>query len=214
MPPQSPRPETPQELFWKQDFGNEYISRNQDLAQLRIPFFQKILDHTGPLNSLCELGSNIGENLESWRSLLPEVRLAAVEINPQAFARLSRFANLEAFQGAIQDYEPGKTFDLVFSCGVLIHLNPQDLAQVYRKMFDFSHGFVLINEYFNPSPQEISYRGEKERLYKRDFAGEFLDLLGSEVEVVAYGFLWKRLEPGWDNTTWTLLQKKSGAKPC
>jgi len=35
--------------------------------------------------------------------------------------------------------------------------------------------YVLINEYFNPTPTEIVYRGHSAKLFKRDFAGEFLD---------------------------------------
>lgn len=202
-----PRPETAQEAFWREEFGTDYARRNTQLAPLRAKFFAHLLKITGPLGSACELGANIGENLVALRSLVGELRLAAAEINPYAFSQLSLIDGVEAWQGAIQDYAPGQTYDLVFCCGVLIHLNPDDLNLVYRKLFDLSRRFVLINEYFNPSPQEIPYRGQSERLYKRDFAGEFLDLHGATVEVVDYGFLWKRLEPAWDNTTWTLLRK-------
>ncbi|MBT9585618.1 pseudaminic acid biosynthesis-associated methylase [bacterium] len=204
----TPRLETPQEAFWKNEFGTAYALRNRDLAQARLGFWSKILALTGNLHSVCELGANIGENLQALKGLSPGLDLGAVEINPDAFAVLHTLPGIRAWLGAIQDYQPTRTFDLVFSCGVLIHLNPNDLPGVYQKMLHLSERYVLINEYFNPSPQEIPYRGESERLYKRDFAGEFLDTHCAQVEVVGYGFLWKRLEPAWDNTTWTLFRKR------
>lgn len=201
------RSESPQERFWKDDFGTAYARRNQNLAELRVPFFRGLLGRTGPLLSACELGANIGENLQALRTLSPDMKLTGVEINSFACSQLSRIEGVQGWQGAIQDYTPNETFELVFTCGVLIHINPGDLPQIYGQMFRLSRRFILINEYFNPVPQEITYRGEPERLYKRDFAGEFLDLHGPGLEVVDYGFLWKRLEPAWDNTTWTLFRK-------
>ena len=35
---------------------------------------------------------------------------------------------------------------------------------------------VLMAEYYNPVPVSVSYRGNEERLFKRDFAGELADV--------------------------------------
>jgi len=49
-------------------------------------------------------------------------------------------------------------------------------------------------------------------LFKRDFGGEFIDCVGEDaVRVVDYGFFWRRLEPAWDDLTWTLFEKTSTA---
>lgn len=204
---QTGRQESDQEKFWKSDFGTDYAGRNVHLADARKPFFAKVLEKTGPIASVCELGANIGENLTSLHELSPELELSATEINETAFHRLQQLGFVQAFHQAIQVFEPARTYDLVFTCGVLIHLNPADLEETYRKMMRLSNRFILVNEYYNPTPTQIVYRGHENRLFKRDFAGELLDLGGSGLRVIDYGFLWQRLEPAWDNTTWTLLEK-------
>jgi hypothetical protein len=77
-------------------------------------------------------------------------------------------------------------------------------------MYDASRRYILMVEYFNPTPTEIDYRGHAGKLFKRDFAGDFIDQFGKDkVSVVDYGFWWKRMEPQWDNATWVLMQKTS-----
>jgi spore coat polysaccharide biosynthesis protein SpsF len=61
-------------------------------------------------------------------------------------------------------------------------------------------------EYFNPIPVEVAYRGHSGKLFKRDFASEFLDS-ADDWQPTAYGFLWKRLEPAWDNNNWMLMKR-------
>ena len=46
------------------------------------------------------------------------------------------------------------------------------------KFWNLISKYLLINEYYNPKPVSIDYRGHSERLYKRDFAGEILDIDG------------------------------------
>jgi spore coat polysaccharide biosynthesis protein SpsF len=63
----------------------------------------------------------------------------------------------------------------------------------------------LIAEYFNPSPVSIDYRGESEKLFKRDFAGEMLDSIPS-LGLVDYGFVWSRGSFPQDDITWFLME--------
>jgi hypothetical protein len=66
-------------------------------------------------------------------------------------------------------------------------------------------GYILIDEYYNPYPVSIDYRGEKNKLFKRDFAGELLDKY-PDLELIDYGFTYSR--DGWnDNTNWFLMRK-------
>jgi pseudaminic acid biosynthesis-associated methylase len=202
------RQKNEQELFWEGAFGADYTARNQDLSEERLPFFSKLLALMSNVQTVCELGSNRGENLSALQRLRPDLRLTGVEINLAAVERLQAISGVEAVQSSIQDFAPRQQYDLVFTSGVLIHLNPEDLSLVYRKMGELSKRYVLINEYFNPSPVEILYRGNTGKLFKRDFAGEFLDAQDGRFSVVDYGFLWSRLNPAWDNTTWVLMEKR------
>lgn len=201
-----------QETFWEGPFGEQYTERNAVQVEERVPFFQKIMALTEGVQSVCELGANVGHNLMAIARCRPETRVVGVEINPVACQQMVAIPTIEAHCLALLDFEPAETFDLVFTCGVLIHQNPKDLPAVYDRMLALSARYLLINEYFNPIPQEIPYRGHSERLFKRDFAGELMDRHPGAWRLVEAGFLWKRQNPGWDNTTWFLLEKGDAAK--
>lgn len=201
------RYKTEQELFWEGDFGNEYTVRNQILPEQRQPFFAQILQKTYGVQTICELGANRGHNLQSITNLSHNFQLTGVELNQTAICELEKIPGVQAVQTSIQEFKPNKKFDLVVVCGVLIHINPDELSIIYQKMYDISSRYILLNEYYNPVPVNINYRGYSNKLFKRDFASEFIEQHSGKVSVIDYGFLWNRLNPGWDNTTWFLLEK-------
>ena len=47
----------------------------------------------------------------------------------------------------------------MFYKGVLIHINPDKLENAYENLYKNSNRFICINEYYNPSPVKINYRG-------------------------------------------------------
>ena len=101
-----------------------------------------------------------------------------------------------------------KKWDLVLVKGVFIHLNPESLNDVYEKIYNCSNKYILISEYYNPTPVSINYRGHKNKLFKRDFAGEILDTF-DDLELHSYGFGYHRdLNFPQDDENWFLLEKK------
>ncbi len=197
-----------QEQFWHGEFGDEYIERNNIDVASRIKFFKKLVILTGELDSACEIGPNAGHNLAALHSLNSNSKLTGIEINKTAYEKLQECSYVTAVNCSIHEFDSDQCFELVMTCGVLIHLNPNELSYTYDKLFNLSNKYILISEYFNPTPTTVSYRGEQERLFKRDFAGEVLDRYPNDLELVDYGFLWKRAEPSWDNQTWFLLKRK------
>jgi len=91
--------------------------------------------------------------------------------------------------------------------GVLIHINPDELQAVYAKLVQTCRRYLLVAEYYNPSPVTIPYRGHLDRLFKRDFAGEILDQY-PEMKLIDYGFSYRR-DPNFpqDDITWFLMEK-------
>ena len=201
---------TPQEDFWAGEFGNDYVSRNDDqkLIASKAAMFSSILRRTGPLSSVVELGCNIGINLSAISRLLPGLELSAVEINSEAaeIAR-NRLPEADISTGSLFDYAPGRSFELAFTCGVMIHLSPDMLQAAYQKLGSVSSKHVLIAEYYNPTPVTIPYRGHDDRLFKRDFAGEFL-IACPEYSLRNYGFVYHK-DPAFplDDVTWFLMTK-------
>ncbi len=205
---------TEQEEFWSGEFGDEYIGRNDDkkLLSSNVAFFSDIIKRTVNVESVCEFGSNIGLNLKAIKTLLPDVRCSAVEINHRAADILRKdsfFENgIEVFEESILDYESVRQYDLVLIKGVLIHINPAELENVYNKLYTASGRYICIAEYYNPSPVAINYRGNTDRLFKRDFAGEFMDKYPG-CRLIDYGFKYHRdINFAQDDITWFLLEKK------
>ncbi|OLN24026.1 pseudaminic acid biosynthesis-associated methylase [Domibacillus antri] len=198
---------TEQEKFWAEDFGKEYIQRNQNHS-VNIPLFSTILSRTHSVNSVIEFGSNIGLNLKAIRELLPSANLSAIEINPDAVKYLEQLGNIEIYNQSILDYTANDQYDFVLIKGVLIHINPDFLKDVYERLYKSSSKYICIAEYYNPTPVEIDYRGHEGKLFKRDFAGEMLDKY-PDLELVDYGFVYHRdYNFPQDDTTWFLLKKR------
>lgn len=201
---------TEQEAFWAGEFGNAYIERNQGDALLasNLDFFSKALHATRDVRTCIEFGANIGMNLKAIQLLHPTIEASAIEINAQAAEQLRQvIAPHNVHNASILAFEPSRTYDLALIKGVLIHINPHELPHVYDKLVASSSRYVLVAEYYNPSPVAIPYRGHTDRLFKRDFAGEIMDR-HPELALIDYGFAYRR-DPNFpqDDITWFLLEK-------
>lgn len=202
---------TAQENFWATEFGDDYIKRNQgeELLASNLNFFSKALKQAGKVKSCREFGANIGMNLKALKLLYPNLQMKAIEINEKASLELVNLIGIEnVFHGSILDAPIETKVELSLIKGVLIHINPEMLHLVYEKIYESATKFILIAEYYNPSPVEINYRGHNERLFKRDFAGEFLDKYPNS-ELIDYGFTYRR-DPAFpqDDITWFLIKKE------
>jgi spore coat polysaccharide biosynthesis protein SpsF len=199
---------TEQESFWAGEFGDAYISRNSDkkLIAANIYLFSKILEKTKNIKSIIEFGANIGNNIDAMRALFPDCDFSAVEINKKA-ADILQNKNIKVYNDSILDFNTDQKSDLSFTKGVLIHIDPNELQVVYQKLYDVSKKYILIAEYYNPVPVEVSYRGYEGKLFKRDFAGELLDKF-SDLSLIEYGFVYHRDNNFFlDDLTWFLLKK-------
>jgi len=202
---------TEQEVFWaSEEWGNDYMDRN-NTPKIKnfINLFSKIFNRCdGDIKSVIEFGANIGLNLHAINALTSEIDISAIEINKNAVIELSKldFIN-EVYNESILDINLEVKRDFVFIKGVLIHINPEYLDVVYEKMYECSKKYIMIAEYYNPTPVAISYRGHNDRLFKRDFAGEMLDKY-PDLTLVDYGFTYHRDNNfPLDDATWFLLKK-------
>jgi spore coat polysaccharide biosynthesis protein SpsF len=201
---------TEQEAFWAGEFGNAYIDRNQGDALLasNLDFFSKALRTTRGLQSCIEFGANIGMNLKAIQLLYPSIQASAVEINAEAASQLSQVIESDhVHHTSILEFEPCQTYDLTLIKGVLIHINPNELPQVYDKLVASCGRYLMVAEYYSPAPVSIPYRGHTDRLFKRDFAGEIMER-HPQLQLIDYGFAYRR-DPNFpqDDITWFLMEK-------
>ena len=180
------------ETFWKGEFGDEYTLRNHGLnnGEGCRNFWTEVLGYTKNVNSILEFGCNRGLNLDAIKILRQDIKLKAIEINEGA----ASYAAAKGFNisiGSISD-EISKDLksDFTFTCGVLIHIDPNLLNKVYSNLYNLSTKYILISEYFSTHPQEIFYRGHNGKMWKRDFAHELWELFPS-LKLVNYGFDWR-----------------------
>lgn len=201
---------TEQEHFWAQKFGDDYINRNTLIENLpsRLSLFSRILSHTKDVNEFFEFGANIGNNLYAIHKLMPNAVIKAIEINRKAVEELrSQVWIKEAHHGSLLDQSFPKCADFSFTSGVLIHINPDELHKAYNALYETSRRYVMICEYYNPSPVSIPYRGHKDRLFKRDFAGEMMDTY-PDLKLIDYGFCYHRDSKfPMDDLNWFLMEK-------
>ena len=79
--------------FWKGDFGNKYIIRNNKpkMIEDNINIFKRsLLKNKIKINSVLEYGANVGLNLLALNKIYKKLDITAVEINPNACNRLKK----------------------------------------------------------------------------------------------------------------------------
>lgn len=200
---------TEQENFWANEFGDEYPSRNEGekLVSVNIAIFSKILKNCPSIDSAAELGCNIGLNLIALNRINKNLNLRGYEINKKAADAAHKKDIAQIINATVvEPLDQSKRFDLTFTKGVLIHINPGLLPVVYQNLYDLSNRYIMVYEYYNPTPVCIEYRGHRDKLFKRDFAGELMDKF--KLKLIDYGFNYNREKyfPH-DDGTWFLLEK-------
>ena len=82
------------------------------------------------------------------------------------------------------------------------------MTKAYDILFRASKRYIMVCEYYNPTPVEVEYRGNKSVLFKRDFAGEMLDRY-QNLQLLDYGFAYHRdAHFPQDDCTWFLMEKR------
>lgn len=180
---------TEQMREWGGEFGKNYTERNAlSLDEMEILYkknygfsrtelneiFLNQLNHS---SRILEVGSNIGNQLLCLQNMGfnnlygIELQSYAVELSK------SRTKNINIIQGDAFDI-PFKDnyFDMVFTSGVLIHINPHDIDCAMREIYRCSRKYIFGFEYYSEKPTEIEYRGNHNLLWKADFASKYMEL--------------------------------------
>ena len=201
-----------QEDFWRGDFGDKYILRNNSAALYppNLRLFSEIINsmEISPKEWI-EFGPNIGNNLKAIKTLIPNCKTIGIEINSTAAQTLknSKVCDLVINKSIFDLKEKYFESDVSMSKGVLIHLDPELLQKAYEVLYKNSRKYILLIEYYNPTPVEVTYRGNNDRLFKRDFAGEMMEKY-SDLTLVRYGFRYHKDKTfPQDDLTWFLLKK-------
>lgn len=194
-----------QEQHWSGPEGDAYHERSPGDAESNYHFFQKALRNSKLQYdaNILELGCGTGANLLAMQRCFSYPKFTGVDISQAALDRAPKYVRKVA--ASILEWEPDDKWDLVLTKGVLIHVAPALLDQVYNTIVRASRRYVLVCEYFCPTPRMIPYRGKENLLWARDFAGEIIDRHG--LKLVDYGFVSRRDEHPQDDINFWLLEK-------
>lgn len=206
---------TEQLEFWIGQFGEKYLERNladRETISSRLMLWSIIFRtmHQN-IDTILEVGSNIGNNLKAIK-LISNAELYAIEPYENAMktcvldgtVKKNNAFCTSAFDNNIMSEH---SIDLVFTSGVLIHIHPNDLKKATDNIVRIAKKYVVCVEYFSDREETVLYRGNTEKLFKRDFGSFYLDNY-PELSLVDYGFSWKRIT-GLDNLTWWVFEKRN-----
>jgi pseudaminic acid biosynthesis-associated methylase len=203
---------------WRGQFGEAYIRRNPVTAETirrKIADWSKILGAlaNGPPASFLEVGANVGQNIAALRQLTSG-EIYAVEPNPIARLQLVKGGLLDETHvrdgsAAALPFDDA-SIDLVFTSGVLIHIDPADLFASCREMHRVARRNLLSIEYFSDQPMERPYQGQDQMLFLRDYGAFWLENF-ADLRIVDFGFFWKPVSG--DSLNWWLFEKTTGERP-
>jgi hypothetical protein len=95
-------------------------------------------------------------------------------------------------------------FDVVFTCGVLMHCDIEMAEKIADEMNRVSKRCLMFMEYFGNEDKEIPYREEKEYLWERPWPNYFKKWGFGEPAV--YGFL--EPDQGFDSINYWIYPKR------
>jgi pseudaminic acid biosynthesis-associated methylase len=175
-----------QEKFWSSEFGKEYTDRNtrqnDELNKVyeawygtsRVKMNETFLKQVPKDARILEVGCNTGMQLACLKNM-GFTNLYGVELQAYAVEKAKQFTSgINVIQGSAFDL-PFKDnfFDLVFTSGVLIHIDPKNLPTVFAEMQRCSRKYIWGFEYYAEQVTAINYRGNEGFLWKADYGKIF-----------------------------------------
>lgn len=209
--PASSKPSTPTkhaldlQRMWAGEFGQAYTTRNNQEGEHCGAYHHNLCQRLR-VRRVLEVGCNLGLNLTKI-DRDPQMTGFGIDINTHALTLAkermenSRWSTACAYQLPFLD----GSFELVFTCGVLIHLPPSDLPKALREIGRVTSRYIWCGEYAASEPTEVPYRGADGALFKCDFGG-LIRQSNPQLSQIDRGFLAKGETP-FDDLTWWLFER-------
>ena len=183
------------------DLWNDYTDENKNSIQEELSkFIYHITLGIGAKNVL-EAGCNVGNNLNGFPH---SFNVNGIDMNEKALniAR-KRYPTFHFDNGSIlkMPYDDLQ-FDLVFTRGVLIHINQNEMPNVIQELFRVSKKWIINMEYFGEDEKMIDWKRGKELLWYRNMKKWWAE---KNIEIISDVDLPGELDIG--KTRFTLIRK-------
>lgn len=186
--------------FWSKEGGDAYTLRNANVDwRARTKFWRDTIP--ADVLSVFECGTNVGANLRAIRACRA-VQVRGIELN-QSAVDAARGLGLHVMQqdlmsaGLMWDRPDA---DLTFTCGVLIHMSPEQIGDAMEQVAALSRKYVMAVEYMDETEVMVNYRGSDDLLWRRNY-GKLYEDMG--LRVVRRGDAGE----GFDKCGWVLCSK-------
>lgn len=196
-----------QQKYWKNNLA--YIKRNKNFDdKLGGKVWYSLLKDKN-IDTILECGSNIGRNLKQINKSFPNKKLSFIEINKKAYQACLLNKNIvSSFNESIENCKINSNeFDLVFTSGVLIHIDKKNLNKVINNIIKWTKKYIIIMEYFSTNDITKKYRNKNNLLFLRDYGDKFLKK--KRVKLIDCGFLYSKIykKAGFDDITYWVFKK-------
>lgn len=177
-----------QKQTWSTKFGKEYTDRNiyspekldefykeqygVTRTEMNKDFLSEFVDKNA---KILEVGCNVGNQLRLLKGMGYN-NLYGIELQDYAIEKAKEFTEgINIIKGNADDipFKDGY-FDLVFTSGVLIHINPENIKSVLEETYRCSNKYIWGFEYYSDNYEKINYRGNDDLLWKTDFSKLYL----------------------------------------
>lgn len=194
------------EELWQGSFGDRYVERNAVDHPGRVGFWQRTIERYGA-TTILEVGCAHGDNFRYLAPFVDLSRTCGVDINATGLDVLRAQApEVGAVRGAARHLPiRDRSFDMVFTIGLLIHQPDSTLAAVMSDLARCSDRWVMFGEYSADEPTEITYRGLDGVLFKRDYVSLFGETC-NDFRHVATEELTAEAD-GFDRVTWGVFER-------
>ena len=178
------------EEFWKnitpEYFTNNTLGHGGNSKKKRIALTKrrKMLSRfvrEWGITSALELGCNNGANLTFLSEHNPSLKLAGLDICERAIKHAKEVEGCPAdlFVGSIYDLSrfEDNSFDMVFTCAVLLHINHDKAKEVMREMVRIARKKVVHLERQTKRPKILSYaHGEIPHAFSHNFIRSYAEI--------------------------------------
>jgi len=157
---------------WQGEFGDAYTDRNVYSRHRRKGTFKWLIPKD--VSTLLEVGCNRGRNLDALFDL--GFSVFGVEPNVKAYEIAKKRGHI-VWNTSVQEMDTSRQFDLVFTCGVLMHIPDTELPKAMDTIWQCATKYALAIEYWGPD-EEKEYRGKYGMLWKRRayvYPGKLID---------------------------------------
>jgi spore coat polysaccharide biosynthesis protein SpsF len=190
---------------------NEYTDENEGLVQDELAKFIYHLTLGLGAKTVLEAGCNVGNNLCGFP---PSFNVYGIDMNKKALRKArEKYPTFHFDEGSIinMPYKDSQ-FDLVFTRGVLIHVNQNDMPNAIKEILRVSKKWIINIEYFGEDGKMIKWKRGDNLLWYRDMSKWWKS---NDVEIISEVDMPEELDRG--ITRLTIVRKRcvlSRNYPC